>query len=108
MLSRFAMVVGVVALTLTISLSGANGNFVPDWTFKGSTLTEWQKIGSADWRAENGEIVGTPTTADGGWLVLNQSFQDVQVAGSLRCAGACKVGVLLRAEKTPEGMKGVF
>ena len=98
----------VVAASLTVPLSGANGNFVPDWTFKGSALTGWQKLGAADWRAENGEIIGTPTSADGGWLVLNQSFQDVQVATSLRCSAACKVGILLRAEKTPDGTKGIL
>ncbi len=103
-----ALLVLIVAGGMTASLFGANGNFVPDWTFKGSSLTEWQMLGSADWRAENGEIVGTPKTAEGGWLVLNQSFQDVQVAASLRCAAACKAGVLLRAEKTPEGMKGIL
>jgi len=89
-----------VAGTLAVPVSGANGNFVPDWTFKGSALTEWQQLGQANWRAENGEIVGTPQTAEGGWLVLNQSFQDIQLAASFRCAAACKPGVLIRAEKT--------
>ena len=28
--------------------------------FKGSALTGWQPLGNAAWRAENGEIVGTP------------------------------------------------
>ncbi len=108
-LSHIAFFVFLGAVAVTVPLAGSNGNFVPDWTFKGSALTEWQKLGSADWRAQNGEIVGTPTSADGGWLVLNQSFQDVQVAASLRCAAECKVGVLLRAEKTPDGgMKGIF
>src|SRR5262249_58569350 len=27
---------------------------------------------------------------------------------SFRCVGECKTGVLLRAEKTPQGMKGVY
>ena len=92
-----------------LRLSGANANFVPDWTFKGSALTDWQPIGQTDWRAQNGEIVATPKSADGGWLVLNQSFQDVQLAASVRCTGACKPGVLIRAEKTSDGgMKGIF
>ena len=55
----------LLAVALPIDLSGANGNFVPDWTFKGSALTEWQPLGQADWRAENGEIVGTPATGRG-------------------------------------------
>src|SRR6478672_8844527 len=98
----------VLAMSLTAPGWAATGNFVPDWTFKGSALGDWQKLGAADWRAENGGIVGTPTSAEGGWLVLNQSFQDVQVAASIRCAAACKPGLLLRAQKTAEGLKGIL
>lgn len=101
--------VAVLAASSSIQLAGTNANFVPDWTFKGSALTEWQPIGQTDWRAQNGEIIATPKSADGGWLVLNQSFQDVQLAASVRCTGACKPGVLVRAEKMPDGgMKGIY
>lgn len=41
--------------------------------------------------------------------MLERSYQDVGLYASFRCAVAgCKTGVLLRAEKTPDGMKGVF
>ena len=30
-----------------------------DATFQGSNLNGWQTLGDADWRAENGEVVGT-------------------------------------------------
>src|SRR5262249_32494982 len=43
-----------------------------------------------------------------GWLVLERAYQDVAVYASFRCAGACKPGVLLRAEKTAGGMKGIL
>ena len=105
----FVPAVVVLAISAMTPLSGANGNFIPDWTFKGSALTEWQPLGTADWRAENGEIVGTARTPDGGWLVLNQSFQDVQIAASVRCAAACKPGILIRAEKLADGtIKGIL
>ena len=82
--------------------------FVPDWTFKGSTLAGWQVLGAADWKAIDGELVGTPKSADGGWLVLDKSFQDVQFGADFKCTGGCRTGVLLRAEKTSSGMKGIF
>src|SRR6185436_18230245 len=82
--------------------------FVPDWTFKGSTLAGWKVLGQADWRAVDGELIGTPKAPEGGWLVLDKSFQDVQIGADFRCTGGCKTGVLLRAEKTPTGMKGVY
>src|SRR5262249_55733794 len=40
--------------------------------------------------------------------VLDHAFQDVGVNTFLRCGSGCKTGILLRAEKTPQGMKGVF
>src|SRR5579871_3041020 len=89
------------------AIFAANGNFVPDYVFKGSSLTGWHSLGTTTWRAENGEIVGTPQGA-GGWLVLDKSYQDIEVAASFRCAEGCKAGVLLRAEKTPDGMKGIY
>ncbi|HTX34374.1 MAG TPA: FG-GAP-like repeat-containing protein [Bryobacteraceae bacterium] len=83
-------------------------NFVPDVTFQGSALTGWHTLGDADWSAANGEITGKPKSESGGWLVLDHGYQDIQLAVSFRCSGACKSGVLLRAEKTADGMKGVY
>ncbi len=84
-------------------------SFRPDGTVKGSSLTGWHPLGQTDWKAENGEIVATPKPGgSGGWLVLDRRYQDVGVHTSFRCSGECKAGVLLRAEKTPQGMKGVY
>ena len=100
--------IAVFAALVTVPLSGTRGMFVPDWTFKGNTLTGWHVLGSADWKAVDGELVGTPKSADGGWIVLDKSFQDVEFGADFKCTGGCRTGVLLRAEKTPTGMKGVF
>jgi len=102
---------GILAIASTFLLlppAGANKNFVPDWTFQGSSLGSWRSLGEADWRAENGEIVGTPKTVEGGWLILDKPLQDVQFASTFRCTGGCQAGVMLRAEATPEGMRGVY
>jgi hypothetical protein len=101
-------ILALVGAVLLISPATANKNFVPDWTFKGSALGQWRTLGGADWHAENGEIVGTPKTADGGWLIMDKSLQDTQFAATFRCTGGCKAGVLLRTETTPEGIKGVY
>jgi hypothetical protein len=86
----------------------ANKNFPADWTFRGSALTGMSQLGDAAWSAENGEIVGKPSSDAGGWLVLDKPLQDVQFAAGYKCTGGCRAGVLLRAEKTLTGMKGVF
>jgi hypothetical protein len=100
--------VATLAALLTVPVAGTRSTFIPDWTFKGSTLTGWHVVGAADWKAVDGELVGTPKSAEGGWLVLDKSFQDVEFGADFKCVGECRTGVLLRAEKTPTGMKGVF
>src|SRR2546421_8032493 len=99
----------VIAGTVCVlgSIFAASQNFLPDVVFKGSSLTGWHKLGQADWRAENGEIIGTPKE-NGGWLMLDKGYQDIAFYAGFRCTGPCKTGVLLRAEKTADGMKGIF
>ena len=82
--------------------------FVPDTTFTGSSLGGWQPLGDATWRAANGEIVGTPSSSGGGWLIVDRSYQDVQFFSRVRCDGPCSTGLLLRVQKTPEGLGGIF
>ena len=82
MAKRVMALTALIAAVLAIPVSGTRYSFVPDWTFKGSTLTGWHTVGQADWKAVNGELVGTPKSPDGGWLLLDKSFQDV--AGRLR------------------------
>ena len=103
---RYA-IIPVVLLWILIPILQANSTFIPDSTFKGSTLAGWHVLGQADWKAENGELIGTPKQG-GGWLVMDHSYQDVALYSVFKCTGGCKTGVLLRAEKTAEGMKGVL
>ena len=68
-----------------VPLGGTRSTFVPDWTFKGSTLAGWHVLGAAEWKAIDGELVGTPKSTDGGWLVLDKSFQDVEFGADFKC-----------------------
>ena len=103
-LASFVLVTAAFA-----SMHGASKNFAPDVVFTGSNITAWRSVGQAAWRAQNGEIVGTPSAASGGWLLADRSYQDVAVFASFRCAAGCQTGMLLRAERTPDGgLKGVF
>ena len=98
----------LAGLALVLPPVDANKNFVPDWTFQGSSLKGWRTLGSVEWRAENGEIVGTPKTSEGGWLILDKPLQDVQFASTFHCAGGCRAGVMLRAQSTADGIQGVY
>ncbi len=100
-----AIISGIVGVTTF----AAGPTFRPDVVFKGNALTGWTPLGAATWRAQNGEITGTPTAPGGGWLVLDKSFQDVAVFTNVTCGAGCKAGVLMRAEKTADGgMKGIL
>ncbi|HZY72528.1 MAG TPA: FG-GAP-like repeat-containing protein [Edaphobacter sp.] len=88
---------------------GQSPSFAPDSTFSGSSLAGWNTIGHAAWSAKDGQILANVGTNKGnGWLILNHSYQDTGVYLSFRCKNGCDTGVLLRAEKTSEGMKGIF
>jgi len=101
--------IAVAATALVINAAGP-ANFKPDGMVTGSTLAGWHVLGGADWKNQNGELVGTAKPGgNGGWLIMDKSFQDVQLYTSFRCTGACTSGVLLRGQKTPDGgMSGVY
>jgi len=105
---RVLIAAAIVTAASAGRVRGDRATFMPDWTFTGSTLTGWHLLGDATWRAVNGEIVGAAKTPAGGWLVLDKSFQDVEVGFDFKIAPGAKAGVLVRAEKTPGGMKGVY
>jgi hypothetical protein len=109
MAKRRILLLAAATLAVIARLSGTGPSFHPDSTFKGSALTGWHMLGDAAWRAQDGEIAGTPKQPGGGWLVLDHSYQDVAFSASFKCAAGCKSGLLMRAEKTPDGgMKGIF
>jgi hypothetical protein len=93
--------------SVTVFASGPS--FAPDYRFMGSSTKGWHSLGKAQWTADNGVITGTPASNGGGWLVRDDSLQDVSVYTKFRCDDECETGILLRAEKTPEGgLKGIY
>src|SRR5947207_8813505 len=89
---------------LAASVFTAGPTFRADYRFTGSSLTAFKPLGQADWKVQNGEIVGTPKDPGGGWLLVDgKAFQDTQIYASVKCVAGCKAGFLMRAEKTPEG-----
>src|SRR5687768_15770819 len=98
-----------VAPPMLLTAQGPANEFKPDTIFTGSSLTGWQPLGAADWRAQDGEIIGRPRAGEqGGWLVLDTSFHDVNFFTRFRCTGPCKAGVLFRTQKTGSGITGVY
>ena len=109
MANKRTLWVTIGSFAIIAGLFGAGPTFRPDVAFKGSALTGWHTLGDATWRAQNGEITGTPKQPGGGWLVLDRSYEDVGFYATFKCAAGCKTGLLMRAEKTADGgFKGVF
>jgi hypothetical protein len=106
---RTALLAAAGCMVVLLRVFGAGPTFLPDSAFKGSALTGWHPLGDADWRAATGEIIGTPKSASGGWLLMDKPLQDAAIYASFKCTGGCRTGILLRAEKTPDGgMKGLL
>ncbi|HUP03174.1 MAG TPA: FG-GAP-like repeat-containing protein [Bryobacteraceae bacterium] len=101
---------GIAAISACLApLFAAVPNWIPDITFKATSLAGWHTLGQADWRVQNGEVIGTVRQGGyGGWLALDRSYQDVALYANFRCGAGCQTGILLRAEKTAEGMKGIY
>src|SRR5256885_672836 len=106
--NRFYGIIAISAGLLLVRLYGVGPMFHPDVTVKGTGLAGWRQLGEAAWSAQDGEITGTPKSAAGGWLMLDRSLQDVAFYSTFRCTGGCRTGVLLRAEKTADGMKSIY
>jgi 3-keto-disaccharide hydrolase len=111
-ITRFYTLSAAVAAVATVPSAQAAGpgNFKPDGMVTGSALSGWHIVGDADWKAQDGELVGKAKGGgNGGWLVMDKSFQDVQLYANYRCTGQCTSGILLRAQKTADGgMNGVY
>ena len=103
------LLAAALVLIGSVPLCASGPSFHLDVTLNGADLNGWHTFGQADWHAEKDGVVGTPKQADGGWLVLDHSYQDVNFYTEYRCADGCVTGVLLRAEKTSEGgLKGIY
>jgi hypothetical protein len=108
-----AIIVGVATFLPTLPAAGEASefglSFAPDFTFKGSSLDGWKPLGGADWRAQDGEFIGTlKAGSTTGLLLLDRSYQDVGFHALFQCAGGSEAGIVFRLEKTPEGIKGVL
>ena len=102
-----AVAVAILA-SVWIGAQGPANDFRPDSTFSGSTLAGWHTLGSSQWKAQSGELIGIASSAGGGWLVLDESYQDLNFFARFRCVNDCQTGVLFRAEKTADGITGVY
>src|SRR5579871_6184850 len=103
------LLVAIFVMTVAIEAYADGPVFRADYIFQGSSLNEWKQVGNATWKAQDGEIIGTAKSPDGGWLFLDgKMLADVGLFSEVSCPAKCEAGFLFRAEKTDTGMKGLF
>ena len=92
-----------------LPLSEFGLSFMPDHTFKGSALKGWHVLGDAEWQANNGELIGkAKANSNGGWLVLDNGYQDIGFHALFKSTGNSETAILLRMEKVTDGYRGVL
>ena len=74
---------------------GRTSGSAPLSLFDGTSLTGWRKQGPAQWRVENGELLGSCDSSGGGWLATERGFEDLVLRFAFRPGGG-EAGVLLR------------
>lgn len=87
---RLIRAIGVLALLVTLTATpplcaatATQADTLPSWMslFDGSSLDEWETIGSAVWRIEDGVMVGTQDgdPARSGLIMSRRQFQDFEL-----------------------------
>src|SRR2546426_721432 len=81
-----ASVLFVITVAGAISVYGQGpASFKPTAAVPATSLSGWHQLGEATWKADRGELIGTPA-GDGGWLVLDKGLQDLQYYSNFKCA----------------------
>src|SRR5476651_1228038 len=84
--------------------NGRNMALIPDYVYKGSSLSGWHTLGNADWKANNG-IITVKANGTAGYLISDRGFQDIHLRTLYRADAGAEVGFLFRMEKTSDGFK---
>ena len=82
--------------------------FMPDYSFESADLKDWRTVGRVEWKVENGEIIGTSNDDTGGWLIMENGYQDIGVHTLFKVTDSAATGILFRMEQSDEGYDGVF
>ncbi|SEW53967.1 FG-GAP-like repeat-containing protein [Chitinophaga arvensicola] len=108
---RFSFVSTLLLLVYTASSAQTlprGLSFEPDYRFTGTGMKGWTSQGNASWVSRNGDITATAKPGKSGWVLLDSSYQDVGFHALFKAAPGTEAGFLFRAEKTDNGIQGIF
>src|SRR5262245_8301611 len=102
------LVVAGFAATTTTSVPPAFGQTGPGWIqlFDGKSLDGWDKVGTANWRVEDGAIVADKSTGQGGGhLVTKNSYKNLMIYAEFWTDEKANSGIFVRC-KDPKKING--
>jgi hypothetical protein len=93
------LVFGLTAFSFSPDASGQAGS---GWTtlFDGKNLGDWEQVGQANWRVEDGAIVADKLLQEKGsaHLVTKQKYKDFQIHVEFWVTGETNSGVFIRCQ----------
>jgi hypothetical protein len=94
-----ALLFGLVALADAHRAAGQSG---PGWTslFDGKALGDWDQVGKANWRVEDGAIVADKLLQEKGTahLVTKQKYKDFQIYAEFWASDDANSGIFIRCQ----------
>ncbi len=100
-LSAGLAIAGLAAITAVTSTPTAFGQTGPGWTqlFDGKTLDGWDRIGTANWRVEDGAMVADKATGQGGGhLVTKGSYKNHMIYAEFWTDEKANSGIFVRCK----------
>ena len=100
----FAITTALVFAGTVALMQGAASQTGTGWTqlFDGKTLGDWQSVGNANWRVEDGAIVADKTTAAigtaGGHLVTKNSYKNHMIYAEFWADEKANSGIFIRCK----------
>jgi hypothetical protein len=105
----YSLAIAAIPAIFCFLLSSASFSENPSASaFNGTSLAGWHVEGSGNWKVDHGEIVGsTKPDGLGGWLVLDQRYEDFMVRFLFQCRN-CQTGMLFRRGEGGNGTSGTY
>ena len=107
-LSAFAaglLLIGLAAFPLTQSASGQAGD---GWItlVDGTKMGDWDRVGKANWRMEDGALVADKMTGKGtAHLVSKNSYKDFQIRAEFWSSDDANSGIFIRCDRSDQDQR---
>jgi hypothetical protein len=91
--------IGILALGLS-GCAEMGGYGDSGWTtlFDGSNLSNFNTVGSANWRLESGAVVADKKVKDNGYLVTKNAYKDFQIRVEFWASDDSNSGIFMRCQ----------